>query len=839
MNRLISKRSALLLTVSCLIAASAIIAPSYSSAAATNSSSANINPIYQGSKLKSIYISNKSYIQIKDLEISSTGSDKYVYFTLSIYNGEKTSLDFSDYWVKVLNTSGAKFTPIINATDAKKKKISPNTTDTIRFSAKINANTNLSSLKFQIIKWDFSQANFEKLLGTIAVPANYSTTVPYAYSKVITPNETKLKSVVSSLQLVKIGTVTEASLTYNVQNIGTTSIKLPELSYYLKSSDGKYYKMEAETLVDSELAPNAKKNITLYAKLPTQKNNLTYQLYVSMMDAEGKVELPIGYYGTIIKADKYVTTAANAIKQIYLGQNLVNSKIQDSMIDGSGDTQNIYLTMSYENKGKEAVTLPSYQYSVMTSTGVVYPLKAEEFKDALLPNVSAALSLSGTVPSNVSTKGLKLIVQKPTEEKKNNNYLVSVYQIPEMSQNNVTANSTIHKNNDGSYEVKVNKLQRLPWQDNDLLNIQIEVTNKGLEDATVPNIKGYMILNGNKLDEKNIQLIKPANKLSLKPNETIKMIMTTNIPYNYEYSNVSVMLSNVISESSSSTIGRFSMTGNSYNYMPIINSNEAFNITDSGRQSQLNLLDYSMYEGEVTNLVYVNFDHTNQEARMNTLPRMAGYFIAQDGTYLPATFEYSKDKVSSTRTGLIAMWATVPKGVSLEDLKLYVGEAITSGNYTSVDGQPDGIINAKEYKLPERSNQVTTVLKDMIVRPYELDLSKVNASLSGYDQIDMEIEYTLEADSHYERVANGSHKIVFQMADGSRKYEKSFTIGGTENDSMSIGKDQKIMANFSEKNIINMMYNGYTFNIYDEFNGHRKLLVSKEIKSFTGLIPIN
>lgn len=808
-------------------------------AEAANKTAVTINPVFQSTKLSTVNITKKSYIQVKDLEMSYTSNERVAYFTLSIFNGENTSMDFNDYWIKVMNTSGAKFSPVINSVDSKKRKIAPNTTTTIGFSVKLNYSTNLSDLKFQIIKWDFSQPSYERILGTIAVPKSYTTTVPYGSSKMITSESYKLKTAASSLQLVNVGQVSEASVSLVIENSGDKSVKLPEYNYYIRNSAGNYYRLESDLTADTELAPKEKRIVSLYAKLPQVKDKTTYQLYVSSTDTESKAEIPVGYYGLIIKSEVNVYTKPGASKTFNISDVPVRSKIQDILVDGSGDIQNIYLNINYQNIGKEAVSLPGYQYSILTENGTVYPMKAEEFKDSLLPNISTSLSLTATIPSDVSTKGMKLLIQKPKEDKKNNDYLIAIYNVPEMNQSNVSVNTTTLKNKDGLYEVKVNKLQRLPWEDNDIINVLIEVTNKGKEAATVPEIKGSLILNGNKIDEKNVQLIKPQNKLSINAGETIKLVLSTKVPYNYTFTNVSVILSNILSETSSSTIGRFSMTGTSYEYMPILATNEAMEITGLGRQSIVNIGDFSIYEGKDSDLLYVDFKHTNLETRMSSLPRLTGYFIASNGTYVPAEFDIVKDKLNTSSTGLIAAWADIPKNMPTDNLKFYIGESISAGGYTSGDLQADGIVNVNEYRLPERSVEVLKDLKGISFKPYTLNVSKLSSVVQDYDRMDIEFSYDMEMTTPYDKVANGEHKILFELVDGSKKYERSYVLGGTESNAMPLGKDKKFTVTFEESNIVNLVYRGYTLNIYDEVKGKRKLLATKDISAFTSIIPIN
>ncbi len=97
-----------------------------------------------------------------------------VTFTVTVNNVGSSDLLFIDYWVRLKTKTGNQISVRVLPQDKDKNRITPKSSQDISFYASVNETTGLKDLIFEFIKWDFSQTNFERKIGEVAVPANYS-----------------------------------------------------------------------------------------------------------------------------------------------------------------------------------------------------------------------------------------------------------------------------------------------------------------------------------------------------------------------------------------------------------------------------------------------------------------------------------------------------------------------------------------------------------------------------------------------------------------------------------------------------------------------------------------
>ena len=101
-----------------------------------------------------------------------------VTYTLTYKNNDSSPLMMIDYWSKVKTKGGTLFSPKLIAKDQEKKTVAPGSTVDLTYVMKVGREVKLSDLNFLIVKWDFSQANYERTMGKFNVPASYSITTP-------------------------------------------------------------------------------------------------------------------------------------------------------------------------------------------------------------------------------------------------------------------------------------------------------------------------------------------------------------------------------------------------------------------------------------------------------------------------------------------------------------------------------------------------------------------------------------------------------------------------------------------------------------------------------------
>ena len=106
-------------------------------------------------------MTNSTYIKVKNVNVVEGDSGRAFVYTLTIVNKDKKTLDLTDYWFQINSKSGATFK--IKKLDANAKEVVPaNSSKDFTYYAEIDANSKLTDLSIQVIKWDFSLPSYQQ-----------------------------------------------------------------------------------------------------------------------------------------------------------------------------------------------------------------------------------------------------------------------------------------------------------------------------------------------------------------------------------------------------------------------------------------------------------------------------------------------------------------------------------------------------------------------------------------------------------------------------------------------------------------------------------------------------
>ncbi|SDX27937.1 hypothetical protein [Paenibacillus sp. CF384] len=780
--------------------------------------------------IKAFSLGGGSTAQITDLQFLYGDNEKTAYFTVSVYNNSNKELDFSDFWVELWTKKGTKYSIKMNEQDAKKTKVVAKTTTDYHFTAKVNPNLNLSDFSFKLIKWDFSQANYTRTIGQVSVPSTFNPIVPAATGKVVKIGNKKMSSILAKSQFAVISGQLEGALVYRVTNYSSQTIALNNLNYYIKRSGGTLSKLSADASGDQQLAPGASKEIQLYGTLPITKIDPNMQLIVTSSDEETKTETPIATYTVKPLSLEQVYVKPGKLGKLSIEGNAVNTKIRDAFYNQDAQTQSLSLYLNFNNAGKSSVSLPTYSYYILTSTGAMYPAKQSQGATApeLSPGIEKEQYLQFTLPAGVKTDSLKLIIKKTSEENKKG-YVVGLFQVPPKSSGqNISTAPIKYVTKQGMFEFSLLRGERLPWGEQDMINALISVKNTQFDVKSLPNLKASIQLGDYKVDDKDIQLIKTEQIVAIGGNTYTTYIVSTKVPYTFAASDVTVSLSEATGEgdAGSTPIGTFQLK-NSQLKLPTIKSTAALNVTGIGRKASLQINHVNTYVNadDDTKLLYAEFDYSSLEQRFANLANLQAYFKTKDGNYVPANFQNIKDKITPNKQNLVMAYATFPENYDLTDVQLIIGQGITAGQLTAPDGVADGYVNAVQYEMPIENSAVLPNFENMVINPYKLSMTKLSPSLQDAYKINIDFEYDLAKTVEYEKLA-GTHQLVVELVDRDNKFEHVFELE-KGNGALKVGEDIKESVSFEDEKLWGIIYREFTVNVYDQFQGHKKLLATK------------
>ncbi|MEF3305149.1 hypothetical protein [Paenibacillus sp. GYB003] len=694
---------------------------------ADSSQSASAVSVFDIPSVGSVWVNDKSYFELKDARLSVGAETNTVTFTVKIVNGGSGDLQFIDYWVRMQSTSGANFTINVMPQDKDKNVIPAGGTQEIKFYANVTSSVQLSDLQFKIIKWDFSSADYQKTLGTLQIPADYSTVAPVGSKANIKIAKTSVQSYIKKSTISSNEENFLPTITLELQNTDSRSLKLPTMNYMIRTSDGLLYPL-----------------------------------------------------------------TANGI----------------------------------------------------TNTTTIDPLMTKEIK------------LTGKLPRSISDQNWELVITENTTtgESTSVNTAVAELKIPNATEDlSSTEKEQSFSNEDGTYIAKLETIQRVPWENEDLMSATVALSSKESKALPIPNLIGYIELDESvKIDFK---VIRSDNVIGLQPESEVRLQLLARIPYTYEYSNMKIVLQEKPASSESGSGNNNSGSTNNtvtdlvafkvnadVDSIPLVAAGDHFQIGGIGRSGDYKIHSIHQFSGKSSDLLVAQVELTNLEKRSNDISKLVAQFKASDGNVYPATISEIKKKISPSGKALLNLYATLPKVRSNEITQLIIGEGITDGKYTTGDGKPDAYVNVVSFALPEENKNPSDSIKNMDFFPYTLSLSRVGTSVSD-STVKIKFDYELNRDGLYE-VNTDDYKVIVELKDvnGDATLESTFDLeksGSGSTGSSSSSKTLVLGKNKMEVSITDADFlykvstlKKYQLNIYHQFQGNKKLVATQTLDWF-------
>lgn len=777
---------------------------------------------FSGMKLKTFNISNNSTIQIKDVLFQYGVSSKKVFFTIEVKNSGNSTIDFMDYWIYLNSKNGSNYKINAASTNPTSYTVSANTTKEFTYYAEVGSNVNYTDLKFKLVKWDFSAANYTRTIGEASITSNYINVVPADRYYVINRNGEKIKTNIISAYSINKGDEKEVQIKFLITNQTSTSIP-SNFKYYLRTKSGHIIALNEAEPSNGTIGVNVSEQKLLVAQMKTDIALTGSELLVTRTEKED-LELPIANY-----AFKWNDINSFIIKPNSSSKSSVNNVQIESYVTevfaNQGDTTNdVFITLKFLNKGSKEVVLPKYSYKVKTTNGKMYSVSANENEVVLQPDAEYEVSLNLEMPSTYKDN-LTLFVNQPATEIVKTEYAISAFRLSAVEPVK-EVDTKIYKSTAGTYQFTINSIERIPWGDEDILNIYLQIKNSGRNSAAIPNLTGSIALNG--VDVKSdVSWVKMDSQIMIDPENTTSYVVSVNIPYTYTFNKVNLQIQDNITTDKKQTVGN--ITSSKLDAIPIRDMNSRYTIDSAGRKSEITVDRMHVFEGKDSNLLYVDLGMTNGELRAKQLPALKAYFRTKDNEIYDAEIIEVKDRINPKAKASVTVTTVIPKEIENEEgIVLIIGEAMQSNSYATSSKEADSVIHAVGFKLTETDTLVSTDLRNIQLPAHILDIRRIETSVSGSENVDITMNYTLE--NHYKYVNdNKERNLVFEIETASGKYEQ---IAAISSSGLKPGHLLNYSVSFTATSLTSQIVNGYTLNVYEEFEGYKRLVGTTRITSY-------
>lgn len=360
-----------------------------------------------------VSINGSSYFELKQIHVLPDQSGKLATFTITIHNEGSSELQFIDYWVRLKSKSGNQFSARLLQADKDKNRVAPGSTTDLTFYATVNTSTNLQDLVVQFIKWDFSQTNFERVLGEVAIPDDYTDVTSSDHTAVISVGGTNVNASIKKFVSNKNEKYHVPTVYLTLENAGSHTVTIPSYLFSIRTSEGLLYPLEAKGLKDLKINPKETKEIQLSGSIPVAVTADAWQLVIAETIPDLKSNVSVANFqlpavsqqegGSVGK--EYTFTSKSGVYTTQLnGLHRLPWEDQDIL---TAD-----LTLS--NKGEESLPIPKLSGYFLLDDAV--KIDAKLIQTAKVIGLGAGanvnLQIAGKVPYTYEFSQIKLVLQE-------------------------------------------------------------------------------------------------------------------------------------------------------------------------------------------------------------------------------------------------------------------------------------------------------------------------------------------------------------------------------------------------------------------------------------------
>ena len=594
--------------------------------------------------------------------------------------------------------------------------------------------------------------------------------------------------------------------------------------------DGSTVNVKAVESDSTRIAPYTSKSYMFYANVGKIEKPSDLRIQMIKWDfSQTDLEKTVGQFN--IPSSYDLMPVQGEDKEIIVEETTISSKVNRISMSSMGQAYQTNISLTFENTGNYSVTLPSYKFYVVTGDNIYYSLTGDDTNKVIAAKTKLTINLNSQIPTKVDVKKLKLIITSVLENK--TELQVGGFQLSDATPGSNNVDSTYeYTNEDGIYQIAMKSIQRLPWEDKDILSAEITLTNLSNTTLPIPDLNANYYLDGIQIDTEAVKVILLDKVFGIKANQSVNIIITTKIPYTYDFKNMRLQLLEKRGDQERSIVD-YSQNTTQFS-LPIIKENSTYAIEQLGRRAGVTIHDSKVYSStnSQNQLMYVDVEFKNLERRSALLQNFVAYFRAADETYFPALLTEYKSNLQPGANLLLSVSGNIPKRYNISDMSLVFGQGIT-GTELSENDTSDSYIKAVNFELKDTQAPVEDSLNNVELYPYTFDFRKIRAFVVNDHSFQVDFEYDKSTDNLYDNIAD-NHKLVIEIVDDQTRAEKKFDLEDTTAELyLKPGEKNKASVIFEDSNYFYYrLFNDFTLNIYDEFNDHRKLIASKTLKWF-------
>jgi hypothetical protein len=757
----------------------------------------------------------------ESLQMIKLNGKVYMRVGVSLANSGATVLRDPGYKAYLKSAGGSVFELMLD--DASKSyMVQPQEKKTIYYLAEVPSNIKSVNMTLQFTQED-STLNINLPVKSFRLPAATSDlAVAKDQSKKITMNNLPVTTKAESLEMIKLNGKVYMKVGVSLSNSGTKVLSDPGYKAYLKSAGGSVFELKLDDASSSyKVQPQEKKTIYYLAEVPSNIKSANMTLQFTQEDSTLNINLPVKSF-KLPAATTSKAVANYTVEKISIDNNTVETQLKSASVYSEDDSAKWSLQFRIKNLGKKSVTLSAYELSIKSTEGHNIPVDSKALANLTLkPLDEKIIDLSADVPLNLNQNTLQLQLTESAVADKII-FPTAHYKIPYSQESNSGLGlENMLENRHGTFGVKIDSIQRLPWADEDQIVAQISIRNTKSTTVKLPALKALVKAGLSDLSS-TTQIVAKNAQTSLAPNETAEIYVITKVPYSYSIKQLRI----VLQETSGDDVTNFLTLNTSLlnNVMTTVVAGGSFHIDFTGKKAEIRERWSTVYNGSSSNIMYTELEMNSEEPRKSEQAQLVAYYKTPENEYYEAEVSQSSKATSPNGKNVVTVWSKLPLNVNTSELVLHIGEGVAEGKLTAIGGKSTGYINTVGLSLNTAGVTPQSNLRSVELFPYSLSLTNVVGTVrEGEDTLDTVVTYNLSKNEAYES-GEYEHKLVLEIIDpNGQSMEKTLTLGTD----LHIGNNKSYATTFKSNLYKKLRGGGIRMNLYDEFQGQRMLLGSQ------------
>ncbi|WP_171685005.1 hypothetical protein [Paenibacillus planticolens] len=661
--------------------------------------------------------------------------------------------------------------------------------------------------------------------------------------KVNLTNESTME--VKDVQLLPGDNSALVTFTLSVTNRDGHDIDFKSYLVRLMSAAGEKFTVNLlqQDKVKNKIIPGQIQEFHFYAKVnqAAKLQDLVFK-FVKLDFAAAGYEQEVGRL--IVPQDYSFVTPAGAMRAFNIGSTPFHGKINRATLSYNDDYFLPLVSFELTHDGSQGAKLPDLGYYMRTRSGAMYSLQSSAFTagSAIQPLTTKEGTLSGSIPREAGAEGWQLIITQSVSTGESGSSVqlpLAFFEVPDAAAEEVSIGHDYDfTTKTGTYTTQLTSLQRLPWEDEDILAANVIIKNKSNAALPIPDLLGAFRLD----DAVNVEakIVRMDKALTLQPGKELNIHFAGKIPYTDEFSSISLYLQEKESDNTIVDLLTFKHNKDLMN-MAFVPARETKTLKDTGQSAAYTVRADQIFHSDTSDLYAVLMDVENLEKRFTLLRKQVAQFKAADGTVFPASITAPSDKVMPGGKALQYIWAMVPKGYKTEGMQLILGDEIPAvATNDKAKPRQEGYVNGVAFGIPEGNKVPQASFAGLAVYPYSITLSHIGTQanfIAGTVQLDFDYEL-----SRNDLVAAEmrDHKLIVELTDelvDSGKeliVSQTFDFEGTDPaKSLLLGSHDATISYTNKDKIYKVKdFASYRLSVYHEFQGQKVLLAQKDLDWF-------